>query len=85
MKGLIFLVFLILIAGCAHRGFMKDGATEQEFYSDLQECMDNTAPEWSACAGGGCMQQSRDIQYRRNVCMQAKGWTITRESGRFMP
>lgn len=64
---------------------MKDGATEQEFYANLQECMQKTAPEWTACAGGGCMQQSRDMQYRRNVCMQAKGWRITRESGRFMP
>lgn len=77
-------VLAVLTAGCSHRGFMKDGATQQEFYRDLQTCNRETAPSWKYCSGSACMHQDREIKGQRNLCMQVKGWRITREKGRFM-
>lgn len=87
MKILFLIACFIFATGCGsgHRGFMRDGATEQEFYSELQECTQQVTPQLKLCAGSGCVLQNIEIRNQRNLCMQAKGWRITKEEGRFIP
>ncbi len=73
MRAMI-LIFLscLLLSGC-FRGFVKDGATYQDFYKDLRECELEIAPYKST------------IRKQRNQCMLNREWHLTREGDRFLP
>lgn len=83
MRGLLLLSVLAL-CGCA-RGFYKPGADYQTFYSELRQCEAENTPASTWCAGAYCDQQKAAINNRRNQCMLAHGWELTRDEPKFVP
>jgi len=79
------LIGVILLFPACSSGFIKEGATYQEFYSELRRCEAETAPKWSFCVGHACRVQSSELKKRRNQCMQAHGWRLSREEDAFHP
>lgn len=74
---------LLVLTGCATRGFARNGATVQDFYKDMQECDAENKKGGSWCWGNECDRQRSAMKDRRNLCMQARGWTITRDENAF--
>lgn len=75
--GCILMVGFIL-SGCGRSGFVRDGATAQDFYEDLYRC----ERERGVCGTPICAQQQNRT---RNLCMMSRGWRITKDDGRFIP
>jgi hypothetical protein len=76
------LVPLCVIAlGCA-RGYVKEGASEQEFYAAFVACGGRPFDgDWANSWGA----EADTERARVNDCMQRSGWEITRDKGRFEP
>lgn len=75
---------LTLVCGCT-RGFVRPGASEQEFWRDLNECERITQPGWSFCTGLACVDQANAVRGRRNRCMFERGWHLSRASEAYRP
>lgn len=76
--------FALFLAGCSS-GFSKPGAEYTDFYQDLTECEQQHTPDLSVCIGAQCAHQHRKTSRRRNQCMMARGWEITKRGDRFFP
>ena len=67
-------------------GFVKPGATRQNFYQDLNECESQNAPKWSVKVGffnyAGDAQEGYHDK-RVNQCMCARGWEISKNKDAF--
>ena len=85
MKTVLLLLSFLMLIGCNTRGFIREGATYKDFYKDLKECEDENTPKWSFCTGIACRQQSGQISARRNQCMLARGWELSREDKAYRP
>jgi len=85
MRQTYIVIFVLLVTGCA-RGFVKEGATYKDFYADMKACEQEATPKtpkWTVCVGAACNSQARQIQQKRNRCMQAKDWIIKRDPKAF--
>jgi hypothetical protein len=78
-------VFPLLLVGCRTRGFVREGATAQEFYQDLRDCEAEASAGLQFCWGAMCDRQAAQQKRRRNICMQARGWELSREDRAFRP
>jgi len=76
---------LIVLAGCAPRGFVRDGASYRDFYADLRKCEAENTPKWHFCTGYACKHQRSEFNKRRNQCMQAMGWTPSDDEKAYRP
>lgn len=85
IKGVLLILPFFILLGCATRGFVREGATYQDFYRDLKECEAENTPEWSFCTGFACDQQRIQLSKRRNQCMMARRWQLSREDEAFRP
>ena len=85
MKTITVIAIAVLIAGCNTRGFVKEGTSYQDFYRDLKQCEVENTPKWAFCVGHVCNQQQSHIKKRRNQCMQARGWELSRDDNAFRP
>ena len=81
LRLLVLLLAAACLSACGARGFKRDGATRDDFMRDLRQCLYEAKIPANRCypGSGFC---GRD-EYR-NVCMERKGWRISREDGRFM-
>ena len=72
----------LALMGCGARGFYKEGATREDFDSDLRQCDFDSSRAFNAC-----IPHSRHCEAHRarNTCMILKGWAINCDPGRFMP
>lgn len=55
------------------------------FYQDLRACEAEVLPNWSFCWGQACNRQANYIKKRRNQCMMARGWQLSRSKEAFRP
>jgi len=85
MKVVSFLLPFLILSGCSTRGFVREGAIYQDFYRDLKECENENTPKWSFCTGMACKHQQGQINKRRNQCMMARGWQLSRDEEAFRP
>jgi hypothetical protein len=85
MRPLIVIAGLLLVlSGCLTRGFVREDATEQDFYRELQQCSNEAYVPDTSCYGAGCAQwHHQDNKDRKNLCMKARGWRISRDLDAF--
>ena len=85
MRLLIVIAGLLLVlTGCLTRGFVREGATEQDFYKELQQCSNETKEPDSSCDTAGCAQwHHQGNKDRRNLCMKVRGWRMSRDLDAF--
>lgn len=82
----VLLLLCAALSGCGGvAGFYKPGAEYRDFYADLRGCEAETSPASSWCFGQMCQQQAAQQNKRRNQCMMARGWEITRKEPKFVP
>lgn len=81
LRCLTIVLIATVLAGCGARGFKKDGASHDDFMTDLRRCLyeAKTGPNRCYPGTGFCGED----EYR-NACMERSGWRITREDGRFL-
>lgn len=58
---------LLVLAGCAAPGFARNGAAAQNFHKDIQECD----------------RQHSAQNNSKDMCMQERGWIVTRDKNAF--
>ena len=91
---MLLLIAMFGMSGC--RGFVRPGATNSDFYQDLRACeAENTivpvAPQisMSMCSGYACSTsgsaQGGVNRRRRNQCMMARGWELSRSFSAYRP
>lgn len=78
------IVLCLSLAGC-FRGFYKPGAEYDDFYADLMRCEREVRPDHQFCSGSMCRHVEKQQTRRRNQCMVARGWEITRSEPKFVP
>ncbi len=78
-------LFVLLLPACSTRGFIREGASYKDFYQDLRECEEENTPQWTLCVGYACQQQQDEFKHRRNQCLMARGWQLSRDSKAFHP
>jgi hypothetical protein len=76
---------LIILPACRSKGFVRPGASEQEFWRDLNACEAQVQPKWRFCGGFSCLEQDAQIRGWRNRCMFARGWHLSRDGDAFRP
>ncbi|MDR3419147.1 MAG: hypothetical protein P4L83_23470 [Nevskia sp.] len=80
IRSLLCALVVVALTGCGARGFKKEGAGQEDFDRDLRQCEYQVNVSTKTCIPGVYC----DVNSARNFCMEQKGWTITRESGRYM-
>jgi hypothetical protein len=81
LRNLIVMLAAILLAACGARGFKKEGASHDEFMTDLRQCLYEAKVPANGCFYPGAAFCKQDTY--RNACMERKGWSITRDEGRY--
>jgi hypothetical protein len=81
-RTLCAVVLVLAMLGCARKGYVKPGASSQDFNGDYAQCEREIGYEgW--CFGVGCLVAKGEIDGRVKRCLLAKGWSV--EEGGYRP
>ena len=82
-NGLLLAGLLFITSGCRH-GWVRPGATEQDFLTDYNCCRYGCDEEQQSAAAAGKEQQGdarKRIKRNYKLCLRLRGWKVVRGKG----
>lgn len=84
MKHVMLLAGLLLVASACRHGWVRPGATEQDFLLDYDCCRYGCEEQQRSEAAAGRQQQgeaTRRLKRNYKLCLRLRGWKVARGEG----